>query len=62
MVSEMKKENTSIIESKTMGGTLYHGTYLDFVKWCQEKDPNWEPTWTGNQVKFEYFSLRTYPN
>jgi len=39
-------------ESKLMGGTLYHGTYLDFVKWQQEKDPNWKPFWTGSQVEF----------
>ncbi len=30
----------------------YNEKYLEFVKWQQEKDPNWKPTWTGNEVKF----------
>jgi len=32
--------------------TEYHPYYLEFVKWQQKKDPNWKPTWTGNQVEF----------
>jgi len=34
-----------------MGGTLYNGSYLDFIKWQQEKDSNWK-LWTGSQVEF----------
>lgn len=30
----------------------YNEKYLEFVKWQQEKDPNWKPTWTVSQVEF----------
>ena len=30
----------------------YNECYFEFVKWQQERDPNWKPTWTGNQVEF----------
>lgn len=30
----------------------YNEKYLEFVKWLQEKDPNWKPVWTGSEVEF----------
>ena len=42
------KEELQYIDMKTE----YHSCYLEFVKWQQEKDPNWKPCWTGNQVEF----------
>jgi len=45
----MKKEES---ESKIYGEYLYHGYYLDFVKWIQEKDPKWIPSWTQSEVEF----------
>lgn len=46
---EKKKEPS---ESKEMGQYIYYGYYLDFIKWQQEKDPNWKPDWSQGQVEF----------
>jgi hypothetical protein len=39
-------------ENKVYGGYLYYEYYLNFVKWMKEKDPNWKPSWTLDQVQF----------